>query len=438
MRLYLHLRLFTLAVAALCFLSACTLIQPPAPVAEAGGTPPPLPIVAPVVETQDVLDLEDDTEMISEPPVNARIGDADDPAIWVHPTDPAQSLIIGVLKDGGLDVYDLNGQTLSSLSPEGVRYNNVDLVYDFVLGDATVDLVVATDRYGDKLVFFTIDPERHQLNNVTDPANPLVFTPAGQESDGETTAYGIALYRSPSSGKVYAFVTRRDTSEIGQFEIVDNGNGLVGWQLARLITLPEPVGEDLDPQAEGMVADHELGWVYIAQENVGIWKFKAEPDSDGVGGLIHPVAPEGETLTADAEGLTIYYAADGAGYLLASSQGDNRFSVYTREGDNTYLGSFLIGEESDDPSNTELDGVQESDGAQVISTPLGDHYPYGLLVVHDGLNQPEFIVIDDGEEENVNTNFKFVPWEAIANAFTPPLVIDTTSYQPRATTAANR
>ena len=40
--------------------------------------------------------------------------DTDDPAIWLHPTDPAQSLIIGTDKDenGGLYVFDLNGKII--------------------------------------------------------------------------------------------------------------------------------------------------------------------------------------------------------------------------------------------------------------------------------------------------------------------------------------
>jgi 3-phytase len=423
--------LWALTLASALCLTACQPIQAPAPVAEGGATVTALPVVEPVLETQNVLDVEDDTESKQPEPPDARRGDADDPAIWVHPSDPAQSLVIAALKDGGLDVYNLFGQVVQSIGPQGVRYNNVDVTYGFPLGDRQVDLAVATDRYGDKLVFFAIDPENGELTDVSDPANPLVFTSAGQASDEETTAYGITLYQSAKNGKQYAYVTRRDTSEVGQFELVDNGNDLVGFQLARQITLPEP-GGDLEPQAEGMVADHELGVVYIAQEDVGIWKFDAEPDGDGVGALIYPVAPDGDTLEADAEGLTIYYGANGTGYLLASSQGDNRFSVYTREGDNAYLGSFLIGEESTDPTNQALDGAQESDGAQVINVALGDAFRHGLLVVHDGLNQPDFIVIDDGEEENANTNFKFVDWEAVANAFATPLTIDTTSYDPRA------
>jgi len=41
------------------------------------------------------------------------------------------------------------------------------------------------------------------------------------------------------------------------------------------------------------------------------------------------------------------------------------------------------------------------------------------------------LVEDDGELENISTNFKFVPWENIANSFPNPLQIDTTSYNPR-------
>ena len=40
---------------------------------------------------------------------------ADDPAIWIHPDDPALSAVIGTNKDktdGGLVVFDLNGDIM--------------------------------------------------------------------------------------------------------------------------------------------------------------------------------------------------------------------------------------------------------------------------------------------------------------------------------------
>jgi myo-inositol-hexaphosphate 3-phosphohydrolase len=173
---------------------------------------------------------------------------------------------------------------------------------------------------------------------------------------------------------------------------------------------------------KGSVVDRERGIVYIGQENVGIWKYDAEPNGSNTGTLVDTVkAIGGKNLTDDVEGLTIYYGANGTGYLLASSQGDNTFAAYSREGNNAFLGRFAIG------SSGSIDGVQESDGADVTNVPLGPNYPFGLFVTQDGSNDPAVLVEDDGELENVSTNFKFVPWENIANAFPTALQIDTSA-----------
>lgn len=380
-----------------------------------------LPVVTARLKTQPILDM--DAEDL---PAGARMGDMDDPAIWVHPTAPAQSIVVSALKEGGLEVYDLEGNVLQSVSPEGVRYNNVDLLYDVELGGETIDLIAATDRYQDKFVFFRVDPATRELIDVTDPANLLLFTPEGQESDEETTAYGIALYRSPKTGEAYAFANRRATGDLAQWRLFDNGQGQVAIEKVREFSLPIPEGGELeDAQTEGMVADQELGFLYIGQENVGLWKVAAEPDAESDAMLLYAVKPAGELLEADVEGLTIYYGPDGAGYLLVSSQGDNTFALFDREGDNEYLGSFQVG------TGEEVDGVQESDGAMVLNVALGDAFPNGLLVVQDGFNLPAVMVEDDGELENVSTSLKFVDWAAVANAFDPPLLIDTTSHNPR-------
>jgi hypothetical protein len=36
-------------------------------------------------------------------------GNADDPAIWIHPTDPARSVVIGTDKDAGVYVWNMDG-----------------------------------------------------------------------------------------------------------------------------------------------------------------------------------------------------------------------------------------------------------------------------------------------------------------------------------------
>ncbi|MDZ8094726.1 MAG: phytase [Nostoc sp. DedQUE05] len=381
-----------------------------------------VPTAAPRVETRP--DLLDDETL----PVDQR-ADADDPAIYVNATNSADSLVLTSVKNAGLRVYDLSGNLLQTVNPGGIRYNNIDLQYGFKLGNQSVDIAVASDRQNDKLAIFKINPNPtaagQYLEDITDSNIGTIFQASPFEppySASTRSSYGVTLYRSPVTNDYYVFTSRRQTGDIAQFKLIDKGNGKIGAELVREFTIPSPTAEGRSPQTEGMVVDQETGFLYIAQEDVGIWKFQAEPDGGTTGKLIDRVRFEGGShLTDDAEGLTIYYGKNGTGYLLASSQGDSTFVAYTREGNNEYVGNFAIG------NNGSIDSVQESDGADVINVPLGPNFPFGLFVTQDGSNEPAKTI--DGE--NVNSNFKLVPWENIANTFPNSLNIDTTSYDPR-------
>ena len=381
-----------------------------------------IPTVTPRVETK--ANLNDPTL-----PFSQRV-DSDDPAIYVNPTDSANSLVLTAVKNGGLQVYDLSGTLLQSVNPGNIRYNNVDLIYGFELGGQKVDLAIASDRNNDKLVIFQINANAtngEYVTNITDSAIGTLFQSAPFDppySASARSAYGLAAYTSPVTDDAYVFVSRRQTGDVGQYKLIDAGNGKVTATRVREFTIELPFDSPAgtSPQTEGIVVDKELGYLYIAQEDVGIWKFLAEPNGGETGTLIDRTKQlGGKNITADAEGLTIYYGKNGTGYLLASSQGDSTFAAYTREGSNDFLGRFAVG------NNGGIDSVQESDGADVINVPLGPNYPNGLFITQDGRNLPEKRV----NGENVNTNFKFVPWENIANAFPTALQIDTTSYNPR-------
>ena len=62
-------------------------------------------------------------------PVPSKDDAADDPCVWIYPTAPSRSTIIGTDKKDGLAVYDLAGHTLQYL-PDG-RLNNVDIRVGF-------------------------------------------------------------------------------------------------------------------------------------------------------------------------------------------------------------------------------------------------------------------------------------------------------------------
>jgi hypothetical protein len=215
-----------------------------------------------------------------------------------------------------------------------------------------------------------------------------------------SAVYGHAMYRSPVTGKTYAIVNSEE-GEVEQWELFDNGSGRVEGSLVRSI--------DVGSHTEGCVADEERGDLYIGEEDVAIWKYGAEP---GDGSARQEVDHVGSRLTADIEGLTLYYTGDGTGYLLASSQGSNEFVIYRREGSNDYIGTFKI------VSGGGIDGVTDTDGIDVTNVALGSSFPSGVFVAQDG------------SQSGANQNFKLVPWEVIAQAMTPPLTIDT-SWNPR-------
>ena len=315
---------------------------------------------------------------------------ADDPAIWIDPQNPSLSLIIGTDKrGGGIGVYDLSGREVQYV-PDG-RPNNVDVRYGFPLAGARVSLVAFSRRDG-TLGVYRVDTARRLL--VEAVARPLKVMDKG---------YGFCLYRSPVSGKFYAFMGDKQGA-MEQWELFDDGTGKVGGARVRSLR----VGS----QSEGCVADDEHAVLYVGEEKGGIWRLGAEP-ADGTNRERVDTTGPGGHLHADVEGLTIYPAAAGEGYLIASSQGNNRFVVYERRPPNAYVASFEI------VADRGIDEVSETDGIDVTGFPLGAAFPEGVFVAQDDSNP------------GANQNFKLVPWGVIARAVTPRLTVDTT-WDPRA------
>jgi 3-phytase/alkaline phosphatase D len=386
------------------------------------------PAALPTVETPYTIDEQSPEAFLA--------GDSDDPAIWVNPEDSGESIVIGTLKDGGLATFNLQGEIQQRISPEEFgeeRFNNVDIIYNFPIAsmligaESKVDLAVVSDRENDTLAIFSIS-ENGELSKFRTPQlDDAEFSIFGVD-DGEATAYGLATYTSPVSGKSYVFVTQASGNKVAQLELTSKlgpaDEQLIEAEVVRTLELPIPTGDAEDSQSEGIVIDQELGFLYVALENeVGILKFSAEPTGGSDFTVVQPV--DADYLVPDIEGLSIYYGDNGTGYLIANSQGDSSYAVFSREGTNEYLGSFVVGE------NNGIDQVNESDGLDVINLGLGSEFPNGLLVLQDGANDPQNAVEDDEELENNSTNFKFVPWDGVANSFDNPLQIDTTSYNPR-------
>lgn len=300
---------------------------------------------------------------------------ADDPAIWRNATDPLQSLIVGTDKKAGIYVYGLDGRVRDFL--DAGRVNNVDLKDGVTINGGTGILVVASDRNDiarAKLALFQLDPVTAKLNAL------------GIVDGGSGEAYGVCM-GSDAAG-LYAFIVLKDGT-INQVALDASGATPTG-RIVRTMKL--------DTQSEGCAVDDRTGTLYVAEEDVGLWRFDARASGSTVPTKI--AAADGKNIVADAEGVAIAPIGEKDGYVIVSSQGDNAYTLY-RISDDSYVGRFRIVDGA-------IGGTEETDGIEVMLGDFGPQYPGGLFIAQDGQNGAKA------------QNFKLVAWADIAKALGLP------------------
>src|SRR5690606_14422895 len=104
----------------------------------------------------------------------------------------------------------------------------------------------------------------------------------------------------------------------------------------------------------------------------------------------------------DFEGVALYDLGGGRGYLVVSSQGNDTYAVYRREGAQEDLGSFAV---AADPARG-IDGISETAAVDGSSANVGPGREHGAMVAQDGR---DVLPVE-------NQNYKIVPWKAIADA----------------------
>ena len=286
-------------------------------------------------------------------------------------------------------MYNLRGKEIH-FYPVGDA-NNIDVRYGFPFGNGeNADIVACSERINNKIVVFRVNPEDGSLLEIS----------GDRLMSDIMEVYGFCLYKSAQSGKFYAFMNGK-SGIIEQWELMPDGDGGISGQVVRKLQVAS--------QPEGMVADDELGFLYVGEEVRGIWKFNAEPGDTTGPQLINESGESNAKIGYDIEGLAIYYAPDEKGYLMASSQGNSSYAIFNRDGENKYLGSFQI-------TDNGIDGVMETDGIDVSNLNLGGPFSQGVFIAQDGENTDGDTILPQ--------NFKLVSWEKIAKLYDPPLIMD--------------
>ena len=295
--------------------------------------------VTPTFETDPITDTKDA---------------ADDSVILASPNGK-QVAIIGTNKRRGIELYSIEGRKLAQRN-DG-RLNNVDAITSSI---PHIFNVAVSNRTSRSIDIYTIDIQTHSIKKIR--SIPL------------------------SMDEPYGLCTSRKAIYVG------NKDGLVqSWTWDG----KGPTSEyRLASQTEGCVVDRNESYLYVGEEERGIWQFDL---STGKRQLVFPV--DNKWLTADVEGIDIYQR-DNKNYLIASSQGNDTYTTFDLETLKPLL-RFKI-EES---NQLGIDGTEDTDGVSIHAGPI-QHFPLGLLVVQDGYNMSI-----EGEKDN--QNFKVIDWRLI-------------------------
>lgn len=376
----------------------------------------------------------------------------DDTAIWLHPTRPQESIVLGVNKNkkddggrGGIGLYDLRGneitfyESLNNL--ELGRLNNVDLRYNFQMGPRKIDLVAASNRTqrNDQYVgvtLFELDGENKNLN--------LIHEFPIKNMNGEVLEpYGLCMGQDRESGPTYIF-SLLENGELYQHKI-SYLNQQFHIELVRIINVKNFITKEQDSltaglvvsdvltdykagefsmeelsieitdslvdrhQMEGCVGDDYHKELYFGVEKLGIFKISYDGPESEIPKLVGQIvssknefkgfSASQKRLTDDIEGMAIYHGPKGAGYLVVSVQGISEYAIFSRGKLNNYLGSFKVGYDPMDP-------VTKTDGFDILSTPLGDDYPSGIMAIHDDENT-------DKNGNVLNANYKLLSFDKV-------------------------
>lgn len=307
--------------------------------------------------------LSDIRPAFATPPVGT---DADDPAIWVHPKNPDQSLILGTDKteapNGGLVVFDLQGKLIQRIGGLD-RPNNVDV---------EGDLAVLTERKTQRLRIFRIDAKTRRLTDVSGATQVFV----GDQGE-DAAPMGIGLYRRPKDGAIFAIVTPKagpTENHLAQYRVSLNPQTKrYDLKLVRRFGKYSGVKE-----TESVFVDDALGYVYYSDETVGTRKYLADPDAPGADREIAFFNREG--TKGDHEGIAVW-----DDYLICTDQlaEDSVYRVFRRRGANAYVGEFR-------------GGADETDGIDATSVNLGPKFPKGVFVAMNSKGK-NFLVFDGRE-----------------------------------------
>lgn len=264
--------------------------------------------------------------------------DSDDPAFWRHPRDFNKSLIIATNKvsaaqGGALVVLGMDGKVRQRITGLD-RPNNVDV---------KADLAVVTERLAGAVRAYGV--------SETGLEPRFAFSVFAGQAGPHGAPMGIALYRRPKDGALFAIVGRKSGPSQGYL-----------WQYRIGVSGATKVREfgafsGGRSEIEAIAVDDENGYVYYADENCCIRKWRADPDDPLAAREVATFGLDG--FQGNREGIAIRKTSHNDGYVICTDQIPNhsRYFVFRRTGDQAAPVAVLRG------------SADSTDGLEAVSGP---------------------------------------------------------------------
>jgi 3-phytase len=233
---------------------------------------------------------------------------------------------------------------------------------------------------------FAIPADGGPLTDLVPAGLPVLEGETGDASE----PMGIALYKRPRDGAVFAIVAPKSggtTNYLWQYRLNADAAGRIAATLVRRFGAFSRLGASAGEvgEIEAVVVDDSLGFVYYSDERSAIRKYHADPDHPHADRELAVIGADG--YLGDREGLAIYETGRGTGFLVSSDQvaGGTRLRLYRREGSPGNL--------HDHSDVRTIATVSDStDGLEVTSRPLPG-FPQGLLVMMNS-SERDFLLYD--------------------------------------------
>ncbi|WCN10892.1 phytase [Marinomonas mediterranea] len=259
--------------------------------------------------------------------------DIADAATWVS-KDTTKSLLIATLEGDGIAVFNEQGKEIQHI--EGIEALGADVRYSLTDDNgASMDIVAIGLPDEDSLGFYKITGDaKHPLSSVG-------------TINIDATPEGVCLYQHPTSGQITATAYTED-GDLLQYKLILDGDTVK----SRFNDggAAEPVRHaNVGGELSGCIVDDQSGTLYVAEQNIGVWKYGADAENVKDRAFLDVIEPHGKL--EEIENIDLAIQEGGKGVILIADEGKG-FNLYDRNS-----GEFL--------AKFDVEGVEE---AKLVTT----------------------------------------------------------------------